>query len=289
LAVIVDAGQDARAAAIEEQKVREHAEYLDLIHRLKLLCESLDEDNSGELSAEELGAGYRNNQEFRETLDAMQVPMDDVHTMLGALDKDCSGSVSQTEFLDELQVIHSGQLRTLVCSLRFAVGDMRNQFRDFVRLAEQGKFGIERNTKNVTNKIEDGTSKEKREEKAQSIFTESDSASERLIQAVRDMQEQADMQRQVLSNIDGALKALVQSCVDGAHLPPLGTHKPPKLSKFSSKDDSSPGEPPGGALRLACGSSSTDKDEDLEAVDFSVLDSTDDVLVPSNSAPVLRA
>jgi len=73
LALVVDASHEARKGdehelAVQAMRARELA-----MGHLLTLCTEMDEDRSGNLTIDEIIAGYDSNQRFRDTLGSMQI------------------------------------------------------------------------------------------------------------------------------------------------------------------------------------------------------------------------
>merc|ERR1719440_1793603 len=91
LAVIVDRANAARGEDLAALVKEEEREKKKVKAQLLKLCESMDEDNSGDLSLEELHHGFHNNHEFQLTMKAMDINEEDMNVVFGIMDEDQSG------------------------------------------------------------------------------------------------------------------------------------------------------------------------------------------------------
>lgn len=128
LAAIVDSGAQSREAAISARsaaaKKAELEEHRRQTENLLGLCKELDDDESGRLSKQELMQGYDRNQKFQEAIQSMSFGRDDIEVFFHVLDKDRSGDVDYSEFLEVMQFSKDEKLQHMVTFVKFAVLDM---------------------------------------------------------------------------------------------------------------------------------------------------------------------
>uniref|UniRef100_A0A7S1QGB9 EF-hand domain-containing protein n=1 Tax=Alexandrium catenella TaxID=2925 RepID=A0A7S1QGB9_ALECA len=128
LAAIVDSGAQAREAALEarNEKVREKEEEdkKRKAAHLLVLCQELDTDESGKLSREELLSGFDKNTDFREAVTTMKFCREDIEVLFAILDKDLSGDVDYTEFLDVMEHAQGEDMQQMMVFMKFAIMDL---------------------------------------------------------------------------------------------------------------------------------------------------------------------
>lgn len=66
------------------------------------ICQSLDNDGSGELTYAEILNGYANNLEFKAQLDLLEIESEDIRQVFKLMDVDKDGTVSYREFVLQL-------------------------------------------------------------------------------------------------------------------------------------------------------------------------------------------
>jgi len=134
LTVIVDRATEARFED-ERQKVQEKKdEAVKHKHRLRKICEAMDEDGSGCLTLEEIELGFETNEEFYDTLQLMDIGKEDLKTVFTILDDDNSGSVTYTEFCDHLYKMKTEEAQTMLTFIKYHVEDVH------VKVSEQLKM-----------------------------------------------------------------------------------------------------------------------------------------------------
>jgi len=125
LTVIVDRASEARADDENEKVLEKKSEFNRASNKLMKLCIEMDEDNSGELTLEELETGYEKNPDFVATLRVMDVGKDDIKTVFAILDEDKSGTVTYDEFVDQLHKMKSQESHTLLVFIKHYITDVR--------------------------------------------------------------------------------------------------------------------------------------------------------------------
>jgi len=110
LAVIVERAakaqdQDAEKRIKEQQKRHEHA-----VDQLRSLMMKIDEDDSGQLTLEEILKGYEKHRELPAILSAMDINKDDLQMMFGLL-ADEDGNAEIEDFVENLERCESQDLR----------------------------------------------------------------------------------------------------------------------------------------------------------------------------------
>ncbi|CAE7337450.1 unnamed protein product [Symbiodinium natans] len=100
LAVIVERAAQGRDKDQERKIKQKEEERCKNMIDLAVLCATMDEDNSGSLSLEEMLHGYDRNEDFRKLM--QDIKREDMQTIFRVLDSDDSGEVSYLEFCQHL-------------------------------------------------------------------------------------------------------------------------------------------------------------------------------------------
>lgn len=127
LAVVVET---ASKAAMEDADVllkNQQKEFNHCAERLRILCRTLDKDNSGSLTVKEIKRGFETDAQFHQTMALMQLGLEDCDTVFSILDKDGSGSIDYEEFIKELFKVKSHDQRTMLIYLRADVLETRRR------------------------------------------------------------------------------------------------------------------------------------------------------------------
>jgi len=121
LTAIVDGAQERREADKEHLIQMKNQEYMKARETLMEVCQAMDADNNGVLSLDELISGYENNQVFFEMMHLLDIEQHDMCAVFTALDVDKSGSITYTEFVDQIYKIKMQESRAMLVMLRLAV------------------------------------------------------------------------------------------------------------------------------------------------------------------------
>lgn len=128
LAVVVEAGASAAAADLHDKAMQHEKLVAQAEGKLIDLCGSLDADESGQLSIQEFMKGFKENLDFKECLELMNVTEADMCMIFNICDEDDSGEVDYREFVDQFRRIkHSGEQMLLhyVTDIRHRVNLIR--------------------------------------------------------------------------------------------------------------------------------------------------------------------
>lgn len=125
LTVIVDRASEARADDEHEKVEQKKREFNRATNQLTKICMEMDEDESGELTLEELETGFDTSEDFRNVLKVMDVGKDDIKTVFAILDEDKSGAVTYGEFVDQLHKMKSQESHTLLVFIKHYITDIR--------------------------------------------------------------------------------------------------------------------------------------------------------------------
>lgn len=141
LAVICEAATEARQQSLSDlaqQRVEQMQE-----HRQKILefCGEMDGDKSGNLSFSELMSGWDTAPEFADTLTAMDIKKEDMQMIFSVLDTDNSGDVRYEEFVDQLHMLKTNEVRLIL----FTVMEIRCKVEERFKLLQQNFDKLSRN------------------------------------------------------------------------------------------------------------------------------------------------
>eukprot|EP00927_Polykrikos_kofoidii_P040121 TRINITY_DN3434_c0_g1_i3.p1 TRINITY_DN3434_c0_g1~~TRINITY_DN3434_c0_g1_i3.p1 ORF type:complete len:774 (+),score=103.52 TRINITY_DN3434_c0_g1_i3:319-2322(+) len=117
-AVIVDRQTQARVSDDNLLHQIHNEELQRSYKRLHTLFESLDQDNGGSLTLEELISNYDTNAEFRSMLDMLDIQREDIPVVCEIMDVDGSGDVTYSEFVEKLHHIRFLNDHTLLVFIK---------------------------------------------------------------------------------------------------------------------------------------------------------------------------
>eukprot|EP00429_Kryptoperidinium_foliaceum_P046439 CAMPEP_0176105668 /NCGR_PEP_ID=MMETSP0120_2-20121206/53026_1 /TAXON_ID=160619 /ORGANISM="Kryptoperidinium foliaceum, Strain CCMP 1326" /LENGTH=592 /DNA_ID=CAMNT_0017439785 /DNA_START=61 /DNA_END=1839 /DNA_ORIENTATION=+ len=125
LGVMVERASEANAASVKELLSKKNKAREDASIQLLKMCEQLDEDRSGKLTFDELQRGIEENPEFANVMALMDLDERDLGVVFSMLDSDGSGDVQYQEFVEQLQMMKSGETHTLLVFIKFYIMEMR--------------------------------------------------------------------------------------------------------------------------------------------------------------------
>jgi hypothetical protein len=105
-------------------KEKEH-EMKQFRRQLMVLCQQLDEDESGSLTYNEIVDGFKNNTEFFDMMEAMDIMPEDIASVWGILDCNHNGKVDYEEFCDELFKMKAEDSHTMTVFIKYQVAEIR--------------------------------------------------------------------------------------------------------------------------------------------------------------------
>merc|ERR1712157_181009 len=90
----------------------------------------MDTDGSGELSIEDVLAGYYTNEPFFHAMQSIGVPKRDLGVIFEILDPDQSGYVSYAEFVDRMHYLQCADDHLLAIVIRHHAENIRRRLED---------------------------------------------------------------------------------------------------------------------------------------------------------------
>jgi voltage-gated sodium channel len=127
LTVIVDRAQQAHAEDLSnttKAKVEEYHMYQKKLHKI---VQDMDVDGDGIVTVDELRKGYKERPEFRMTLQAMDIGLDDMGILFHIMDEDKSGSIDYEEFASQLHKMKTSDSHTLLVFIQHYVKEVRDK------------------------------------------------------------------------------------------------------------------------------------------------------------------
>jgi len=129
LTVIVDSAHRARADDDKQLVAAKEHRYAKMKQNLMEMVKEFDKDGSGELSVEELMAGFQENEVFADLLHAMDVGLDDMQSLFWIMDEDRSGQVSAAEFVNNIWKLKEQDINTTLMFIKAYLIDLRVKVR----------------------------------------------------------------------------------------------------------------------------------------------------------------
>merc|ERR1712232_382656 len=127
LSVIVDKAQQAHADDARFVLQQRQEEFERAKHDLLKMCQKLDQDESGNLSEEELLYGFDHLPAFNKAMRAIDVRRTDIHSLFKVLDHDKSGSVDYEEFCEQLHKMKSQDIQLMMVFLRTHLNELEGK------------------------------------------------------------------------------------------------------------------------------------------------------------------
>lgn len=130
--VMVDQAQLSREKDLDERLRKKKEDYATAEADFLSMCESLDTDQSGNISLKELMDGYEGSPEWAQTLTMMDLEKDDIALLFTLMDADNSGTVSYREFAEQLHDMAPADVGSAVAYTRALVTRfMEKDFRQY--------------------------------------------------------------------------------------------------------------------------------------------------------------
>lgn len=142
LAVICEAATEARQSSLND--LAEEHELEMRAHRQKMLdfCAGMDGDKSGSVSYKELVAGWDTSPEFAQTLTVMDVKKEDMEMIFKVLDTDGSGDVRYEEFVDQLHMLKTNEVRLILFTVMEILSKSEERFKALQKEVEELGLGV---------------------------------------------------------------------------------------------------------------------------------------------------
>jgi Ca2+-binding EF-hand superfamily protein len=152
LSVIVGKAQQAHDADRQFQMHQRQEEFKQAKRDLLNICQTIDEDDSGELTLQEIEDGFDHNPEFYERMRTMDVHKEDLANLFKILDEDGSGAVNYNEFVEQLHKIKTMDAQVMLVFIRSSIKDIKEQIcQEMHMFREDMKRHEVFATKNVSN------------------------------------------------------------------------------------------------------------------------------------------
>lgn len=138
LTVIVDKAAETHKNDAARNLKKKEMEFAQAKDKLIKCCADIDDDSSGELGFEELMNGFETNKDFAMTLSLMDIKAEDMGVVFNILDEDQSGSVTYTEFVDQLYKMKSQDTHTMLLFIKGYVNELRGKVTEQMRILKIG-------------------------------------------------------------------------------------------------------------------------------------------------------
>merc|ERR1719502_2499929 len=92
--------------------------------------QDMDEDGNDELTFEELRGGFDNNEDFRHTLEQMDIGREDLQIVWTILDSDRSGTVTSKEFVSQVYKLKNSDTQFMLAYIKFYVTEIKDKLRE---------------------------------------------------------------------------------------------------------------------------------------------------------------
>merc|ERR1719460_1106487 len=94
----------------------------------------MDADGNHELTFDEIKKGYETNEDFRLTLDQMNIDREDLDVVWALLNSDKSGTVSTKEFVSQVYRMKSSDTQFMLAYIKFYVTEIKDKLRQDLRM-----------------------------------------------------------------------------------------------------------------------------------------------------------
>mmetsp|Transcript_5547 Transcript_5547/g.13690 ORF Transcript_5547/g.13690 Transcript_5547/m.13690 type:complete len:665 (+) Transcript_5547:102-2096(+) len=125
LAVVVDSSQQASSEDAKLLLRQQEREFHKQAKQFTRMCQELDVDKSGSLTKAELMQAFDTNPKFQEFMQVLQIQKDDCNAVFGILDKDGSGDVAYSEFVEEIHKMKTHDAHTILIFIKYYVCEIR--------------------------------------------------------------------------------------------------------------------------------------------------------------------
>jgi len=153
LTVIVDRAAKARQDDLAFEVQVKQEEFEKSKDDLLKMCETMDTDNSGQLTLDELVSGYEKEGDFAQTMLNMDVHKEDMQRLFHVLDQDGSGGVAYQEFIEQLHKMKSQDLQMMLVFLTSHVKDIGDAVTDQMRAIKDSFFTMKSNQETIITRM----------------------------------------------------------------------------------------------------------------------------------------
>lgn len=126
VAIIVEGAAQARLEDDDLIDTMRQEEFVRSMQRLMKVFDSIDLDNSGTLTKDEILLAYEVNADFFAILQSMDINTDDIALVFEVMDSDGSGEVNYKEFVEQLHMLQNFNSHTLLYFVRHHVEVLRS-------------------------------------------------------------------------------------------------------------------------------------------------------------------
>eukprot|EP00747_Dinoflagellata_sp_TGD_P108363 gnl/TRDRNA2_/TRDRNA2_170390_c2_seq5.p1 gnl/TRDRNA2_/TRDRNA2_170390_c2~~gnl/TRDRNA2_/TRDRNA2_170390_c2_seq5.p1 ORF type:complete len:308 (-),score=43.54 gnl/TRDRNA2_/TRDRNA2_170390_c2_seq5:32-862(-) len=127
MAAVVDSSMEARKGTLHEIAYEHQQECEKAKKRLREICSHIDKDGSGDLTLEELIEGAETIAEFKDSLNILDIGIEDIPLVFTMLDTDNSGSVNYEEFTEELYKLVGQDTQAMLVFIKAYITDVRHK------------------------------------------------------------------------------------------------------------------------------------------------------------------
>eukprot|EP00419_Tripos_fusus_P052489 CAMPEP_0172804312 /NCGR_PEP_ID=MMETSP1075-20121228/5085_1 /TAXON_ID=2916 /ORGANISM="Ceratium fusus, Strain PA161109" /LENGTH=603 /DNA_ID=CAMNT_0013642873 /DNA_START=279 /DNA_END=2090 /DNA_ORIENTATION=+ len=124
LAVIVDAASQVRHQDMQEKARQKRRQEEEARQRLLKIVQSIDEDNNGSISLEELLTSYDTNLNFQNMMTTLNIEKKDIERMFVLMDTDKSGSLSYHEFIESIIKAEEQDVRIQLMMMKLELAEV---------------------------------------------------------------------------------------------------------------------------------------------------------------------
>eukprot|EP00419_Tripos_fusus_P045873 CAMPEP_0172840958 /NCGR_PEP_ID=MMETSP1075-20121228/29675_1 /TAXON_ID=2916 /ORGANISM="Ceratium fusus, Strain PA161109" /LENGTH=440 /DNA_ID=CAMNT_0013684873 /DNA_START=12 /DNA_END=1334 /DNA_ORIENTATION=- len=124
LAVIVDAAARTRDEDMQEKARQKRRQEEETKHKLMKIVESIDDDNNGSITLEELLTSYDTNLNFQNMMTTLNFEKKDIERLFVLMDADKSGSLSYQEFIESLVKASEQDVRMQLMMMKLELAEV---------------------------------------------------------------------------------------------------------------------------------------------------------------------
>merc|ERR1712232_739775 len=137
LGVVCNVFTIARDRIIAEMEDEKRVQRLETEKHLLSMCNSLDLDGDGLLTREELEIGYRDKEDFRDTVNSLDVSDTDLDMIWSILDNDKTGTVETHEFVSQIYKMKSSDSDFMLFYIKYYITVVKDSILQVLEKEEQ--------------------------------------------------------------------------------------------------------------------------------------------------------